>query len=103
MPAVVKKLPAAEADILEAAEWYDNQQPGLGEDFIRETDRIIASLAADAPLHRVRFADVRRAPFKRFPKYGVFYFIHQNEVIVFSVFHGARHPRWLRERRREVS
>jgi hypothetical protein len=33
---------AAEADVAEAAEWYDQCQPGLGEKFVREVDQAIA-------------------------------------------------------------
>jgi plasmid stabilization system protein ParE len=102
VPAVVKKLPPAEADILAAAEWYDDQQPGLGEDLVREVNSVIRSLADSALTHRIRFADVRRAGLKRFKEYGIFYFVHGGAVIVFSVFHGKRHPRWLRERRRKL-
>ena len=32
---------AAEADVAEAAQWYNQRQPGLGEKFIREVDRAI--------------------------------------------------------------
>ena len=102
MLAVVKKLRSAEADILEAAEWYDDQKLGLGEDFIRAVNSVIESLATDALLHRIRFVDVRRAGVKRFWRHGVFYFVHQNEVVVFSVFHGSRHPKWLWEGRQEI-
>jgi plasmid stabilization system protein ParE len=102
VPAVVKKLPNAEADILTAAGWYDDQRPGLGEDFVREVDAAISSLAESALMYRIRFADVRRAGVRRFREYGIFYFLHDDAVIVFSVFHGKRHSRWLRERRRQV-
>ena len=30
---------AAEADVAEAAQWYDQRQPGLGEKFVREVDQ----------------------------------------------------------------
>ena len=35
---------AAEADVAEAAQWYNPRQHGLGEKFIREVDRAIASI-----------------------------------------------------------
>ena len=102
MPAAPRKLAQATADIVSAAEWYDDQQPGLGDEFVAEVDVVIRSLARNAYAHSVRFADVRCARLKRFKRYGVYYFVWQEEVIVFSVFHGSRHPRWLRERRRQV-
>ena len=103
MPAALRRLPPAVADIIRAAEWYDDQQPGLGDDFVAEVDAVIKSLPENPYAHAIRFADVRCARLKRFKKYGVFYFIWQDEVIVFSVFHGSRHPRRLRQRRRELS
>ena len=35
---------AAEADVAEAARWYDDRQLGLGEKFIREVDQAIARI-----------------------------------------------------------
>ncbi len=100
--AVVKKLALAEADIIHAAEWYDEQEPGLGERFVLAADSTIGSLATDALLYRVRFADVRRVGVRRFWKHGVFYVIRESDVVVFSVFHGSRNPKWLRGMRQEV-
>ena len=98
----VKRLDLAEADALVAARWYDQQQSGLGDEFLSEIERAIAALGRNPLLYSVRFGDVRCAPVQRFKAYGVFYVIRGAEVWVFSVFHGARHPRWLRERRRGI-
>ena len=92
MPAAPRRLPPAVADIIAAAEWYDDQQPGLGDEFVTEVDVVIRSLAKAPLIHAVRFADVRCARLKRFKPYGVFYYLWQGEVIVFSVFHASRHP-----------
>jgi len=102
MPAAPRRLHQAVADIISAAEWYDDQQPGLGDEFVAEVDAVIKALPASPYAHAVRFADVRWVRLKRFKKYGVFYFVWQEEVIVFSVFHGSQHPRRLRERRRQT-
>jgi hypothetical protein len=39
MSFVVRKLPLAEQDALDAAIWYEQRQPGLGEEFLGEVDR----------------------------------------------------------------
>jgi plasmid stabilization system protein ParE len=96
MAFVVKKLPPAEEDALEAALWYDQREQGLGDDFLDAVD----ALAQDALIHRVRFADVRRAPVRRFKFYGVYYLIRDREVWVIAIQHGRRHPRRLQQRRR---
>jgi plasmid stabilization system protein ParE len=98
----VKILTPADADTVEAALWYDAQLPGLGVEFMAEVN-IAAQRLTDSPeIHRVRFADVRRAPVKRFKFYGLYYLIQNDEVWVIAVHHGRRHPRWLRERRRKL-
>jgi plasmid stabilization system protein ParE len=102
MSFVVRKLPAAERDALEAAIWYEERQPGLGDDFLNEVDRTVQMLGESALLHRIRFADVRRAPIYRFKFYGVYYTVRDEEVWILAIFHGRRHPRQLQERRRQI-
>ena len=41
-------LPSALSDILEAAQWYENEREGLGADFAAEVDEAIDSLAERA-------------------------------------------------------
>jgi plasmid stabilization system protein ParE len=98
MTFVVRKLPLAEQDALEAAIWYEERQTGLGEDFLDEVDRAVRTLADSALHHRIRFANVRRAPLRRFRFYGVYYIVNDDEVWILAIFHGRRHPRALRER-----
>jgi plasmid stabilization system protein ParE len=100
MSFVVRKIPHADEDMLEAARWYDRRELGLGDQFLDEVDAAVASLGDRALLYAVRFADARRAPVRRFRKYGVFYVIRGEEVVVFAVVHGSRSPRWARLRRR---
>ena len=102
MTFAVKKLRLAEDDALEAALWYDEREPGLGDDFLNELDTTVCSLARDAMIHRVRFTDVRRAPVRRFKFYGVYYLVRGEEVWVIAIHHGRRHPRTLEQRRKEV-
>ena len=103
MSFVVKKLPPAEQDALEAAICYEECQPDLGDEFLTEVDRAVRALDDTALLHRVRFADVRRAPVHRFKFYGVYYIVQEQEVWILAIFHGRRHPRRLEERREEIT
>ena len=100
MSFVVKRLLEAEADTLEAAAWYDEQQPGLGDRFLDELDEVVAGLSRDAMVFGVRFRDVRRVNLPTFP-YGVFYRVKGGVVEVLAVLHGARHPRVARSRARK--
>ena len=102
MSFVVKKLRPAEHDALEAAVWYDEQVAGLGDEFLDEVEVAVQALSRDAMIHRVRFADVRRASVRRFRFYGVYYVVQGPEVWVIAIEHGRRHPRHMQRRRRQV-
>jgi toxin ParE1/3/4 len=102
MSYAVKKLRLAEEDALDAAIWYEERQRGLGDEFLTEVDRAVRALSESALLHRIRFADVRRAPVRRFKFYGVYYIVQQEEVCVLAIFHGRRHPRRLEARREQI-
>jgi len=99
---VVKRPRPVEEDQLAAAVWYDQQQPGLGDDFLDESESVIASLSATAPLYSPRFADVRCVRLRRFHLYGAFYVIRGQEVRLLAIQHAARHPRLLHKRRRQL-
>jgi len=58
----------------------------LGEEFLNEVDRAVWTLAESALLHRIRFADVRRAPIHLFRFYGVYYIVRDEEVWIMAIF-----------------
>jgi toxin ParE1/3/4 len=99
MSFVIKRPRPVEDDVIAAALWYDEQQPGLGDDFLDEVEVAVASLAANALLYSIRFANVRCLRLRRFKRYGIYYVIHENEVHLLAIHHGARDPEWLRQRR----
>jgi hypothetical protein len=86
MSFVVRTLPPAEQDALEAAIWYEERERGLGGEFLDEVDRAVRALNESALRNRVRFADVRRAAVARFRFYGVYYTVRENEVWVLAIF-----------------
>jgi plasmid stabilization system protein ParE len=91
MTASLRLRPEARADIREAARWYENQQPGLGDLFV---SRVLALLEriAQSPQHFPYLRPpVRRALVAQFP-YGV-YFTHQDgRTVVLAVLHQRRDP-----------
>jgi plasmid stabilization system protein ParE len=102
MSLVVRKLPLAEQDALDAAIWYEQRRPGLGDEFLDEVDRAVRALTDSALHHRIRFADVRWTPIHRFKFYGIYYTIREEEVWILAIFHGRRHPRRLQKRAGQV-
>jgi hypothetical protein len=73
----LQKLPAVEADVAEAAEWYETQRPGLGQRFVSAVQSADRLLLANPLRYAVRFEDVRRLNLPNFP-YGIFFFLRKS-------------------------
>jgi plasmid stabilization system protein ParE len=91
--------PEAEADITEAALWYEERAVGLGLELTLEVGAAIRRAVEDPLLHlRLRHGmEVRRVLTRRFP-YRVFFVVRDDAIVVFAVIHAARHDRHWRER-----
>jgi toxin ParE1/3/4 len=81
----------AEADLDEAAHWYEQHSAGLGVDFVRRVRAVLDLIAANPAMYAEVYLDLRRAPVKRFP-YGVFFRPRQDTIDVVAVFHNRRDP-----------
>ena len=93
--------PQAEDDILEAADWYETQRDGFGDEFIEEIMLVFDALAANPLLYSRRHStkNIRWRYPKRFP-YRVIYEVVEEKrlVIIAGVIHAARHDRVWRRR-----
>ncbi|HLM68258.1 MAG TPA: type II toxin-antitoxin system RelE/ParE family toxin [Longimicrobium sp.] len=89
--------PEAEADIDAAFDWYEDQEPGLGAEFIRSVDAALASVERQPHAYPVIYRTARRALLRRFP-YAVFYLVQNYAVEVVACMHFKRHPRRWRLR-----
>ena len=48
MSFAIRKLRVAEDDAVDAAVWYEEREPGLGDEFLNEVDAAVLALARDA-------------------------------------------------------
>ncbi|HEX7705626.1 MAG TPA: type II toxin-antitoxin system RelE/ParE family toxin [Thermoanaerobaculia bacterium] len=71
--------PAAERDIESASQWYDEQRPGLGQEFLDEVDAAVWRVAANPRAHQLIRGRIRRAVVHRFP-FLLFYVIDPQEI-----------------------
>ncbi len=83
--------PAAEAEVVAAARFYDQAVKGLGAQFLDEFDRSIAVILAAPERWRIISEDKRRFLMLRFP-YGLYYRIVGDEVRILVVKHHSQHP-----------
>lgn len=89
--------PAAQSDLLEARDWYDRQQPGLGDAFSAEINAAMSRVAAMPEMFAVRWQDVRACRPRRFP-YLIYYRALADRVEVLAVLHASRDPSVSRSR-----
>jgi toxin ParE1/3/4 len=92
--------PSVDLDVEAAFEWYENEQPGLGMEFLDEL-RAIYNRIADGPLkYQDLRGGIRRTLLRRFP-YAVYFAIEGDIVIVVAVLHASRDPaEWQRRGRK---
>jgi plasmid stabilization system protein ParE len=93
-------LPEASAELAAAAEWYQERQLGLGDDFLEEVGRATGAIAEapDAwPALTGARRPVRRFLLSRFP-FSVVYAIRDEQVLVVAVAHAKRRPRYWSRR-----
>jgi hypothetical protein len=99
----LRLLAASEREALKAAQWYDKQEPGLGDEFLEELGQALSSIA-DHPgtFWRVETPrskrEVRCCLLQRFP-YAVYFEIREQETLVLAIAHTARRP-FYRKRRK---
>ena len=85
---------SAETDLEEAADFYEGQEAGAGDYFMRHIVGEIDELAGTGGMHS-RVWGYHKALVKRFP-YLIFYFIRDDAVHVRAVLDGRRDPARIR-------
>ncbi|WP_437791344.1 type II toxin-antitoxin system RelE/ParE family toxin [Sorangium sp. So ce693] len=96
--------PSAELDIREAAEWYEDEEAGLGGQFVDELRHIVSRIR-ELPS---QFPDVgrgtRRALLKRFP-YAIYFLLRgeadQRAAVILAILHQRRRPSVWKKRTRD--
>jgi plasmid stabilization system protein ParE len=91
--------PEVDTDLLEIERWYDQQEPGLGREFLQCAREAITRLLRNPLLCRVRHRrkQIRWIYSRRFPYRFVFRVI-DDTVVLYAVLHAARHDRHWRKR-----
>jgi toxin ParE1/3/4 len=97
LPILLRGL--ALADLEDAHDWYEREEPGLGERFAETVRARLHLLAADPLRYPVVRRNVRAADLPGFPSYCIYYVVEPTRLRVISVFHNSRDPSiWKRRR-----
>jgi plasmid stabilization system protein ParE len=84
-------LDVAEFDLIEAFDWYEQQQPGFGRVFNAAVRETVSRLMVDPESHSELTSGIRRRRVLRFP-FDVLFGVTDDEVVVIAVMHHHRSP-----------
>lgn len=87
------------AEFISAGRYYNQQVPGLGDDFVDEVESGIIKILATPAAWRILEDDVRRFLIGRFP-YGIYYTVESEVVLIWAIKHLHRDPDYWQDRRR---
>lgn len=83
--------PEAEAEVIQAARFYEARVASLGSQFLDALDAAITEILAAPDRWRIVRGDKRRYLMRRFP-YGIYYRIAGDNLHVLVVKHHHQHP-----------
>jgi plasmid stabilization system protein ParE len=89
--------PEAQVDVLQTRDWYERQQPGLGETFSLALAEAVIRIETMPLIYAMVFRDVRRGKLRTFP-YLIYYRLLSDRLEVIAVLHGSRDPKLWQER-----
>jgi toxin ParE1/3/4 len=95
LPLIIR--PEAEADLVEAFNWYEAQRAGLGTEMLFEVHAALGRVQEGPERYPSGFRDVRRATVRRFP-YSIYFLSVQARIVVLAVLHHRRNPNIWRKR-----
>ena len=87
----------AEAEVNEAADFYDIESPGLGNVFLDDVERTIEAISQHPEAAQLLRGGLRKKPLLKFP-YSLVYSVRPNEILLLAVAHQKRRPFYWRVR-----
>lgn len=89
--------PYAEAEITEAAQYYDAHKSGLGSDFLGEVELGLDQISTSPEASQRIARRARRKPLWRFP-YNLIYAVYPDRIRIVACAHQKRRPFYWRKR-----
>lgn len=83
--------PFAQEDVQNIVEYYDEITPKLSDLFLSELDDAINHIKNEPKAFQKRVGEVRIVFLKRF-KFGVFYKMYNQKIVVIAVLHTSQNP-----------
>lgn len=92
--------PDADAEMVDAAVWYESRQEDLGKRFLTAVQDSLNKIEVNPELYPFVDGDVRRCLTKTFP-FGVLFRVKPDVIAVMAIMHLHRDPDYWKNRRFE--
>lgn len=89
--------PEADAEMMKAAVFYENQQQDLGKRFLSTVQNSLNLIQINPDLYPVIHNDVKQCITKSFP-FNVLYRITSTQIVVVAIMHQSRDPDYWKHR-----
>jgi plasmid stabilization system protein ParE len=89
--------PEADQELEAGALWYEDRQPGLGNDFLDALEDTLRRIVAEPERWRKMRGDNRKLNFHRFP-YAIVYSVRPDAIYIKAVMHLHRRPFYWQHR-----
>ncbi len=86
-------LAPAEAEMMEAAAYYEMQVERLGTNFLDIIEAAVGEISENPGTWPKNELGIQRRLVRRFP-YSILYAVHENEVIIIAIMHQKQKPRY---------
>jgi len=93
--------PEADAEVIEAAQFYETRSPGLGSALLDEVQRSLDQMATRPEAYQQIGKRVRRKILWRFP-YNLFYAVYPDRIRIVAFAHQRRRPFYWRKRLKDA-
>lgn len=88
----------AEADIVEAFEYYESCRKNLGQAFLQSLEESLHKIQRNPLLYKEIHRQIRRVFISRFP-YGIYFVLLENTLLVIGVIHARKNPLHWKKRK----
>ena len=90
--------PEADAEMMDAAVFYESQQQDLGKRFLSVVQDSLNHIQINPHIYPVIHLEVRRCITKTFPFYVLFRTM-PDQIVIMAVMHQKRHPDYWKNRK----
>lgn len=84
--------PLAQQELIDAVAYYENQKPGLGQDYLKEVENAVKFLTQYPKASYKVSASVHRLNLPKFPYFLLYSLVEDTQIRILAIAHHKRKP-----------